>query len=768
LKSGKSARDHKGQKPVGPPRNRAPNSTAMVVLSKKFETKTFDGYTMSAKLLEKAYLAPIQKAVSYLNILKTHAWKALSCFIEDILDEAAYVENDAGNANLVADGVVRARTEIVHDDRDDSSGQGSPDDDYLVSELESESEDDRHFFTATSTREHLRLLTHGLTSKNGGVLFFQGLLNFIKSGHYSGADPLVCAFLHWHNELAFSFCLEEAVTAPKGIHSSIEEMAREMDTAFAGLVVGRVVELAAKVLKIDPLQKEPVNRIELVSMSATETYYRINQLLPVEKRLKICPDTSVSDSFVTLTSDTLTFLLELGTDPNSKGSTMEKLFGGTNFGRNRKIGLMASSVNIDVMAALKLSDDEIAEKQALFIQDDPARKDPRYLFRQTLKTNGQELQVHVLDLSAPCKRGGSSAVSSDSLVQLAGRFLKRPKKDRGTLPAEVKEKIGEYALCGIDFGQAYFAAYVKRPPIAPAVEPTHVQMTFKMKALQQPTKKHAFWLKTQKDSFGKVDEVPAVDYTEEDLTDSEDELFKVDLDADSPEDLSNSDHDLTDSQDSLPIVDLDPVPIDPHMPLDLTDIYALERSMEKHADEDWQVYMSRFRIVHPILSAFYNSKAMKKRKNYLKKALKGEAYFAVDRLLKACGSSSGVDRKLPEFKPVVFLIGDSDIGTGTWSSFETICVERLRALGHIVLLRWEHNTSQMCPKETCNHQQMEYQGEGIRVKYCRSCHLFYHRDVVAAENNVYIFLFELKNGYRPFQYSTKKQQADWGNLFLYL
>jgi hypothetical protein len=236
-----------------------------------------------------------------------------------------------------------------------------------------------------------------------------------------------------------------------------------------------------------------------------------------------------------------------------------------------------------------------------------------------------------------------------------------------------------------------------------------------------------------------------------------------------PNDLSMD----SNSQEDLSSVDFEQVPIDappndPYMPGNLQDIYALERSMEKHADEDWQVYMSRFRIVHPILSAFYNSKAMKKRKNYLKKALKGEAYFAVDRLLKACGSSSGVDRKLPEFKPVVFLIGDSDIGTGTWSSFETICVERLRALGHIVLLRWEHNTSQMCPKETCNHQQMEYQGEGIRVKYCRSCHLFYHRDVVAAENNVYIFLFELKNGYRPFQYSTKKQQADWGNLFLYL
>ena len=135
---------------------------------------------------------------------------------------------------------------------------------------------------------------------------------------------------------------------------------------------------------------------------------------------------------------------------------------------------------------------------------------------------------------------------------------------------------------------------------------------------------------------------------------------------------------------------------------------------------------------------------------------------AINELLKACGTHYGANVHLDYFMPIIFLVGDSKIGHGTWSSYETYLVDRLRCLGHTVILRWEHNTSQMCPRKECNHSRMEDQGVGIRVKYCRSCHIFYHRDVVAAQNNVVIFLFELEHGYRPFQYCTLKQQSEWG------
>ena len=63
---------------------------------------------------------------------------------------------------------------------------------------------------------------------------------------------------------------------------------------------------------------------------------------------------------------------------------------------------------------------------------------------------------------------------------------------------------------------------------------------------------------------------------------------------------------------------------------------------------------------------------------------------------------------------------------------------------------------------------METQGTGVRIKYCRTCNIFYHRDVVAAENNVVIFLFELQHRYRPYQYCTLKQQAEWGIHLLFI
>jgi hypothetical protein len=78
-------------------------------------------------------------------------------------------------------------------------------------------------------------------------------------------------------------------------------------------------------------------------------------------------------------------------------------------------------------------------------------------------------------------------------------------------------------------------------------------------------------------------------------------------------------------------------------------------------------------------------------------------------------------QKDPKFKPVVFLVGDSDIVTGTWSSFETWLVKKLRPLGHIVILRWEYNTSANCSKESCGHSRLEHAGVGIRIKYCRTC-----------------------------------------------
>ena len=128
--------------------------------------------------------------------------------------------------------------------------------------------------------------------------------------------------------------------------------------------------------------------------------------------------------------------------------------------------------------------------------------------------------------------------------------------------------------------------------------------------------------------------------------------------------------------------------------------------------------------------------------------------------MKSCGTSVKAGRKDPNFKPVVFLVGDSDIDTGTWSSFVTYLVKKLRSLDHIVILRWEHNTSTNCPKESCGHSRLEYAGVGIRVKYCRTCNIYFHREVVAPENNVFLFRDELKNGVRHIEYVTLKQKEE--------
>ena len=61
---------------------------------------------------------------------------------------------------------------------------------------------------------------------------------------------------------------------------------------------------------------------------------------------------------------------------------------------------------------------------------------------------------------------------------------------------------------------------------------------------------------------------------------------------------------------------------DPYMPQNMSDIFEVERAMEKHENETWESYMNRLVQINGTLNAFYNSDKMKKMKNYLKKAMK--------------------------------------------------------------------------------------------------------------------------------------------------
>ena len=115
------------------------------------------------------------------------------------------------------------------------------------------------------------------------------------------------------------------------------------------------------------------------------------------------------------------------------------------------------------MQALKKTEVEIAAKQAEYIQTPNARRH-RYLLTQVILTNGHELQVRVFDLDTP--KSAASAATPKNL-----------KKDKGELPDNMvqKAKNGEIPIVGIDFGQVWFAAFIRKD------KNTYLQQHFKMK-----------------------------------------------------------------------------------------------------------------------------------------------------------------------------------------------------------------------------------------------------------------------------------------------
>jgi hypothetical protein len=186
------------------------------------------------------------------------------------------------------------------------------------------------------------------------------------------------------------------------------------------------------------------------------------------------------------------------------------------------------------------------------------------------------------------------------------------------------------------------------------------------------------------------------------------------------------------------------------------DVYALERDLERRENEPMDVYVARWKELYLALSLFYNDLAFKRRRLFLKRANQGEFDRALNAYLNVCGtniSTKHTDSKL------IFIFGDADFGPGTWSSFTDYAVEKLKSLGHFVVFEDEWGSSKNCP---CCHNMLENvagDAKGTRIKYCRSCHIYWHRDTMAGENMIFTWRQTLLTGQRPKEY-TYQGQAD--------
>jgi transposase len=155
----------------------------------------------------------------------------------------------------------------------------------------------------------------------------------------------------------------------------------------------------------------------------------------------------------------------------------------------------------------------------------------------------------------------------------------------------------------------------------------------------------------------------------------------------------------------------------------------MERKMERQPGESLKEFIKRWWPSYVHLSSKFNSRKFKKKLWDYKKAARGEFDRLTNSLLKMVGGTIG--KKLNGSEKVYIGIGDANFDAGeAQSEFERYFVKKARSLGYIVGSINEYFTSQKCP----NCKNFTEYVNGIRVKYCRTCHKYFHRDVMAGQN----------------------------------
>ena len=145
------------------------------------------------------------------------------------------------------------------------------------------------------------------------------------------------------------------------------------------------------------------------------------------------------------------------------------------------------------------------------------------------------------------------------------------------------------------------------------------------------------------------------------------------------------------------------------------------------------------------LSRFYNRPDMQKRQLDLKNAVRSEWDRAVHQILKMFGGASHL--KAQAQSNVVIGIGSSPV-KGHAGPFLAYLVNQLKARGYNnIFYVKEQYTSQKCGH--CGSQTQDIEDTRYRVKYCPSCNLHQHRDIMAGHNLANIVEGYVREGKRP-------------------
>ena len=171
------------------------------------------------------------------------------------------------------------------------------------------------------------------------------------------------------------------------------------------------------------------------------------------------------------------------------------------------------------------------------------------------------------------------------------------------------------------------------------------------------------------------------------------------------------------------------------------EICRLEREVERLEGETDIEHSARTLSHHYVLSQHYNSRQMWNMSHVARKITTALRDIVINKVLHLVGEHIG--RRVPDDKNIGIAIGAAD-GFRQVTSFKRHFIRKVRSLGYKVFFVDEYMTSQVCPRcDQCCESQ------GIRIKHCRNCVKWYHRDIVAAHNIADAGLCQARGENRP-------------------
>ena len=344
------------------------------------------------------------------------------------------------------------------------------------------------------------LLKGSGAGNNGGIAYWRGVLSSIVIQHKKKESKLGLKSLKEIANLSnienFYFNDGDLINKVQGGYTKdqiLQEMIVELNKQYQGLYIGKLGELANRVLTHfgEEVGKIKISDIQNKEKSSIiEKFWRLNKLLPKHDQIEFFPQSRINDSWITITE--LGLLKHLGSKTKgSKTKQPSRIYldflnkNGKNQDQAHQIGRL-----IQYLFGKKMNRKYVLGSEI----DDGTSK---YVLGSSFKTDGHSVSVLVYDLKKKKQKNLTFKESRLNLLDLGRTFKKHTKFYSDKLHQDYNPEW----IVGVDFGVRYAAGLFAMNSCGTDEHDlgNRRTLTIKTKAVFDPTWRFNKWLLEEKD-----------------------------------------------------------------------------------------------------------------------------------------------------------------------------------------------------------------------------------------------------------------------------